>query len=89
MMEAQKGVNSAKRSHCLLSTGVPFRREGADEIDAGANTLQGHSLRRRRRRRRGGASVSDGNQISPTVRVGGQYLVNPPVREIRKALTES
>jgi mycoredoxin len=34
-------------------------------------------------------SVSDGNQISPTVRVGGQYLVNPPVREIRKALTES
>jgi mycoredoxin len=34
-------------------------------------------------------SVSDGNQISPTVRVGGQYLVNPPVHEIRKALTES
>jgi mycoredoxin len=34
-------------------------------------------------------SVSDGNQISPAVRVGGQYLVNPPVHEIRKALTES
>ena len=34
-------------------------------------------------------SVSDGNQISPTVRVGGQYLVNPSVHEIRKALTES
>ena len=34
-------------------------------------------------------SVSDGNQISPTVRIGGQYLVNPPVHEIRKALTES
>jgi mycoredoxin len=33
--------------------------------------------------------VSDGNQISPTVRVGGQYLVNPPVHEIRKALAES
>jgi mycoredoxin len=34
-------------------------------------------------------SVSDGNQISPMVRVGGQYLVNPSVHEIRKALTES
>jgi len=34
-------------------------------------------------------SVSDGNQISPTVRIGGQYLVNPPVHEIRKALTGS
>ena len=35
------------------------------------------------------AARSDGNQISPTVRVGGQYLVNPPVHEIRKALTDS
>jgi mycoredoxin len=34
-------------------------------------------------------SVSDGNQISPTVRIGSQYLVNPPVHEIRKALAES
>jgi hypothetical protein len=33
--------------------------------------------------------VSDGIQISPTVRVGGQYLVNPSVHEIRKALTDS
>jgi mycoredoxin len=33
--------------------------------------------------------VSDGNQISPTVRVRGHYLVNPPVHEIRRALKES
>jgi hypothetical protein len=32
---------------------------------------------------------SDGIQISPTVRVGGQYLVNPSVHGIRKALTDS
>jgi hypothetical protein len=34
-------------------------------------------------------SAGGGNQISPTVSVGGQYLVNPPLHEIRKVLAES
>jgi hypothetical protein len=39
MMEEQKGVNSARRSYCLLSTWVPLRCEAADEVEAGADTL--------------------------------------------------
>jgi hypothetical protein len=34
-------------------------------------------------------SAGGGNQISPTVRVDGHYLVDPPLHEIRKALAES
>jgi mycoredoxin len=31
--------------------------------------------------------VNNGNEISPTVRVGGRYLANPSLREVREALT--
>jgi mycoredoxin len=34
-------------------------------------------------------SAGGGNQISPTVSVGSQYLVNPALHEIRKVLAES
>jgi mycoredoxin len=32
--------------------------------------------------------VNDGNEVSPTVRVGDQWLTNPTVRQIRRALAK-
>jgi len=32
--------------------------------------------------------VSDGNEISPTVRIGEQYLANPTLHQIRLAMAK-
>ena len=33
-------------------------------------------------------SVNDGNEISPTVRIGDRYLSNPTVHQVRQALSQ-
>ena len=55
----------------LTLTGVPYTALRFRDDEAGAAAVR---------------AVNDGNEISPTVRIGPRYLTNPSLREVRAAV---